>query len=1001
MAPSGRLAPLPTPTLMSFSTALPLAGAAGLLLTLAACQQATTADATSSADPADLRAVQANVFTSSGQGHASLAVGPEGRAAVVWDSKRQERGSFGIYARVFDAAGQPRSHELHVNSFLPQAQWLPAAAYAGDGTLWFAWESQVQDGSGTGLVARAFDADGAPRGEELPVNLERNGDQSEVVLAAAGEAMWAAWSTRHGADSRIALRRLDSDGAEFAVPAAAGDLDRLPSLTALADGDLLLAWSRRLADGPEAGAQVLMACRVDAGDGNLGAPFRLPVTEAGDHLEVQVTGLAAGGFAAAWMHLPSAQAPGYEVRVQRFADDGTALAPAQVLADAEDSWVSGVALAAKADGSLAVAWNQDRPRLDGPFPTRSGVMLQRLDAADRRLGAPELLAEDGLLSQHSMAPRLAWTADDRILAAFEGRASSAHADGSAANLALRLPQDFRAPAALALGEAQAATATTDADMLAAVPPIWNPNWVPQGRLPLAASSGGDFGFEGVPGTGWTPPDPELAVGPSDLLVMTNGEITSLSKSGTVRWTDEIEANFGFWGNLGTGGFVFDPEATWDPHARRFLAMACERTSGRSYFLFAISKDDSPDDANDWWKYRFDVTAISGGDIDSPNMSVGPDSILLTADFFGPDKYLIYVIDKSSVLGGGAATTTSELITGSSQQSMGVPTVWSNDSNLYILQSTENSSNNTVILHAITNPFTAYNRVTTTLSVPTYTYPNQPPQKGSSSRPFLFEPRFWSVAERNGSIWAVHHVDNSRARVRWYEFPLNGWPAVGNPTLRQSGEIDLGDGIHTFFPSIAVDGADNAAITFARSANNEYISMGRAVRAAGDPLGEFRPAQVVRTSDNAHTTGRWGDYSGTQSEADVDGVFWGHHEFTSGSTSSWRTWVATYTVEPSPLELTVPNLVGGGTNTISASGASPGNRVFFAYSLTGTGLQEAGTIGAVLSIENANLASIQVADAAGAASISPFIPGSMSGTTVWLQAVEDGGRTSNWEQRTIL
>ena len=78
----------------------------------------------------------------------------------------------------------------------------------------------------------------------------------------------------------------------------------------------------------------------------------------------------------------------------------------------------------------------------------------------------------------------------------------------------------------------------------------------------------------------------MAVGPSDLLLMTNGEITSMSKTGVLRWTDLIEGGSGFWGGLGAGGFVFDPECCWDPHANRFLAMASERTAGRSYFLFA-------------------------------------------------------------------------------------------------------------------------------------------------------------------------------------------------------------------------------------------------------------------------------------------------------------------------------------------------------------------------------------------------------------------------------
>lgn len=971
---------------------------AGLCLTAISCQQTATEPGTASSN---LSQVQANVFTSSGQGHSSLAVSPDGQAAVVWDSKRQERGSFGIYARLFDQAGQAASHELHVNEYLPQAQWLPAAAFDGQGQLWMAWESQTQDGSGTGLVARAFSAEGTPLGAEMPVNLERLGDQSEVVLAANAEGMWAAWTSRDPEQSGIVLRLLADGEEEQFFSSPEGCHDRLPTLTALANGELALGWTRQQqSDLQEDSFHQVMLQRLNAKGQSIDEMAVLAASAGTDHLEGQLASLADGGFAATWMR----RAPGdaqYQVMLQRFAANGEAQTPAIVVAQAQESetWLSGAAIASGPDGQLAVAWNQDVSD-DSVHGRHSSVFVQRFSAAGTPQGAREILADEGLLSQHSMAQRLAWTADNRILAAFDGRAGQDGRDGSAANLALALPQGFLAPPAKNLGPAQTAASISDADMLAANPPIWDPNFVPQARLPLSASSGGDFGFEGVPGTGWTPPDPELAVGPSDLLVMTNGEISSLSKSGVVRWSDEIESSFGFWGSLGTGGFVFDPECKWDPHARRFHAMACERTAGRSYFLYAISKDDSPDNANDWWKYRLDVTAIAGGDIDSPNMAVNQDSVLLTADFFGPDKYLIYILDKPSVISGGAPTTTSELITGTSQQSMGVPVVFDADPNLYILQSTENSSNNTAILHAIQTPFTSYNRTTTTISLPTYTYPNQPPQKGSSSRPFLFEPRFWSVAQRNGSIWAVHHVNSSRARVRWYEIELNSWPAAGSPSLRQDGEIDLGGGIHTFFPSIHVDANDNVAITYARSASNEYISMSRSTRAGSDPLDTMRPTQVVRTSDNAHTSGRWGDYSGTQAEADIPGVFWGHHEFTSGSTSSWRTWVARFDIRPNAFTLSAPILTSGVPSTISVSGATPGATVYFAYSTAGTGLSPAGGLG-VLSLESPNLAAVQTASGAGTASLSPTIPGSFAGTTVWLQAIEDSGTTSNWVERTIL
>ncbi len=494
----------------------------------------------------------------------------------------------------------------------------------------------------------------------------------------------------------------------------------------------------------------------------------------------------------------------------------------------------------------------------------------------------------------SGARRAVWTGDGQLAWAWQGTSSG---DSYGVHLTSWTPAGLKLPRAPRAAFERYAE-PVDSAALAPIPPFWNPDFEPQQRL-ADPQRGVDFGFEAILQTVWTPPDPEVAVGPSMLLFMTNGEIASFDKAGNLLWQDKIENTFGFWGELGADNLVFDPEVTWDEHSQRFYAMANEDADdGTPYFLLAVSKDSSPDDRDDWHKYRWDVSGLAGGSlfIDSPNLAVNRDYVFLTADFFGPDKYLLFVVDKASILSGGVALIADSLIVGS--QSMGIPNVRSDTSTLYMVQSTEFGGNNdTVILHAITDPFGTFTRVTFTLPVPTYTFPPaDPPQAGTSSRPELFEPRFWSVTERNGSIWAVHHVDSTRARVRWYEFALNGWPSGSDPTLAQTGEIDLGPTIYTFFPSIDVNAQDTAAITFARSSATEFISMWRAVRTANDPADTFQPAVEVQVSANPSTSGRWGDYSGTEADPVVDGSFWGFHEFTNGSNSSWRTWAARYDVD---------------------------------------------------------------------------------------------------------
>ncbi len=962
--------------------------------------------------------VQANVFTAGAQEQAAVDASPDGRTLTVWASRRQESGSYGIYARSFDALGRALSEEIHVNRTERGAQHRPAVAMTSDGGAWVVWESTGQDGSGSAVVARRYQAT-PPAGRlvaiggEIPVNVVRRGDQSSAAVASdsRGRALIVWSSSSPSGTTAIHGRRFDSGGRPIGgeIVLSRDARDDLPAVIGLPHDRFLVVWARRDSIDPSDPSgdesHSIRGRFVEAGGELLKDELELSPRGAAVAIEPAVAADAGGNFVLTWL---TARRQGYAVAMRRFGARAEPLGEVRVIAEPSSGWKSGVAVATAPDGRFAVSYNSDGEDRDGEDGDGEGLYVQLFTADGRR---SQIRRVNRATRGHqaatlaSGARRAVWTAGDLLAFAWNG--DSGHGDQGAANLTLLVPggtevaasgdPDRRQPKQRLVAE------TIASGEEAAIPPIWNPDFVPQARLPAGRRIGGDFGFEAIPGTGWTPPDPDLAVGPDRIVVIVNGAIAAFDKVGGEQWSDEIENAFGFWGELGADNFVFDPEVAFDPHSQRFFAMANEQSDdNRAYFLLAVSRDETPDDRDDWHKYRLDVTALANSGIDSPNLAMSRDHVLLTADFFGPDKYLIYVIDKSSILEGGTAVTTSELITGNGQQSMGIPVVTSDTATLYILQSTEFSSNDTVIIHAITDPFTDYQRQTFELSVPTYTYPANPPQQGTSSRPILFEPRFWSTAEHAGSIWAVHHVGNSRARVRWYQFDLGGWPnglgpeglgpeGLGTPSIVQSGELDLGESISTFFPSIQVDAAGNAAITFARSASNEYISIGRAVRAAADVANTFRPVQVVQTSTNPNTNSRWGDYSGTWADPVADNIFWGHHEFSGNTPGSWRTWVARYELLPEPMLLTVDPPVAGVQVTLEVTGATPGSTVFFYQTTEGTGLSEIPLLQVTLSLENAVEVISAVAGVDGIASVTTSLT---PGAGVLVQAAESN-RTTNW------
>ncbi|MCH8345267.1 MAG: hypothetical protein IH983_14955 [Planctomycetes bacterium] len=443
------------------------------------------------------------------------------------------------------------------------------------------------------------------------------------------------------------------------------------------------------------------------------------------------------------------------------------------------------------------------------------------------------------------------------------------------------------------------------------PPIFDPRTIERGERAVIWGLAG-IGFTGIFNTGWTPPDPHLAVGPDHVVLITNGAIAFFTKDGTLTFQDEIEDSFGFWGEIGASSLVFDPEVIYDPMSGRFFAMAAEAFApgNRSFALVAVSDDSNPNGT--WHKYRFETTALFGNHIDSPNIGVDNAAVYLTADGGGgATTYGILTFDKASLLVGSPPAIQNSFLLPTATESAGLPPVSFDDPPaLYMIEHRENSSNTSVRLIALQDPLGSPFWTTIFLPVPSYgNPPEDPPQMGTTVRPETFDARFWSVAYRNGSLWATHHINGNRVLARWYEIAMNGWPDSGIlPELVQSGEIDPGPNIRTFFSAITVDEHGNAAMVFARSAPREFISMATAFRYACDPLGTFRPVVIQQTSNGPYTSiNRWGDYGAVNVDPTDGLTFWAHHEYAINN--SWRTWVQAFTPPFSPADLDHDGTVG--------------------------------------------------------------------------------------------
>ena len=99
-----------------------------------------------------------------------VAMDAVGSFVVIWVGLAKDGSGNGIFARLFDADGDPMGGAFSVSAHTDRHQQRPAVAMDADGNFVVAWTSTEQDGSGDGVYARRFAAEGTPLGDELRIN---------------------------------------------------------------------------------------------------------------------------------------------------------------------------------------------------------------------------------------------------------------------------------------------------------------------------------------------------------------------------------------------------------------------------------------------------------------------------------------------------------------------------------------------------------------------------------------------------------------------------------------------------------------------------------------------------------------------------------------------------------------------------------------------------------------------------------------------------------------
>ncbi len=202
--------------------------------------------------------LQVNTYTPNHQDRPSVAATPQGEFVVAWQSlgsSGSDSSLYSVQAQLFDSGGLPAGPQFQVNTYTTSGQASPAVAVYPDGRFMVVWDSQGSFGSDTSvrsIQARLYAADGSPLGSEQQVNTYTTDEQFGPAVAATEEGFLVAWSSIGSFGSDVSSRSVQAQrfsedalplGGQFQVNTYTTGSQYNPDVAAGPGGRVVLVWS--------------------------------------------------------------------------------------------------------------------------------------------------------------------------------------------------------------------------------------------------------------------------------------------------------------------------------------------------------------------------------------------------------------------------------------------------------------------------------------------------------------------------------------------------------------------------------------------------------------------------------------------------------------------------------------------------------------------------------------------------------------------------------------
>lgn len=314
---------------------------------------------------------QVNTYTMNNQFISSVAAARNGDFTVVWTSNGSggsDTSERSIQGQRYASNGNRRGDEFQVNTYTTSYQQRPSIAAADDGRFVVVWQSDGSSGADTSddsIQGQRYASDGSPVGGEFLVNTYTTSYQISPAVAAASNGdfvvVWKRTNLIGGLAGTIRGQRFGSDGnprgGEFQVNASALNQQRLPDVSAEANGDFVVVWTNY---GAVAGGVSEILGQRYASDGSpRGGAFQVNSHTTNQQTVASISTGENGDFVVVWESLASESGDTFpsSVQGQRFASNGSRRGVQFQVNTYTPGRQGGPSVSVASDGGFTVVWD--------------------------------------------------------------------------------------------------------------------------------------------------------------------------------------------------------------------------------------------------------------------------------------------------------------------------------------------------------------------------------------------------------------------------------------------------------------------------------------------------------------------------------------------------------------------------------------------------------------------------------------------------------------------